>query len=196
MNPGLDIRATKVVDTSEFTGKSQFDNNETVKAVYMGSKTITVGIWVKGTLAKPQLVFYSQPGGLAQNDILSYIIFGYPQSKITQASSLALLNSIASESMGGATASTDKIKKTLGLSELGLGSADVYDPDKQTTTQTTTVTMGKKIGRKLYVRYRVGVFNSVQILNLKYQLTKRFAIQSETSGSDNGADILFEVEKD
>lgn len=204
-NPGLYIRAIQRIETVGLAEQaSVFENNDQLKSMHTGTETITVGVWVKGTFEKPELSLFSDPAGMSKNDILSYLVFGYPQSQISKSSSLALLNNIASSfNVGGSgvEGKAEKIKTKLGLTELNLGSTEVFDPNaKNYTTNTATFTVGKKVGRNLYLRYSIGLFDSVQILSLKYQITNRLSIQTETSSfnnnTDNGADILYEFETD
>lgn len=204
MNPGLDIRATKKIKTVEISSGSNQLNNDKITPAYTGRSTLTVGIWVRGTAASPIVTLFSDPFDLSQNDILSYLIFGYPQSKINSKSSLSILSALASNiNLGGGNVSggAEKIRKKLGLSELSVSSTELFNPNADPakgniTSNVTTFNVGKKLGRHLYLRYSVGVFDPIQILNLKYQITKRLAIQSETSSLDNGADIVYELEKD
>lgn len=204
-NPGLDIRAIQKIETVGLSEQTNlFSSNNELKPIRTGTQTVTVGVWVRGTLDKPELTLFSDPSGMGKNDVISYLVFGYPQSEITKSSSLALLNNVASNlNLGGSnvTGSTEKIKKKLGLSELNVGSREIFDPSaKNYTTNATTFTVGKKLGRNLYLRYSVGLFDQVQILNLKYQITKNLSLQSETStfknNTDNGADLLYEFERD
>lgn len=200
-NPGLNIRAVKnikIVPMAKHT--NLFNNDDPLESAYSGSGSLSVGVWVKGTLNNPQVSLFSDPSGISQADILSYLVLGYPQSKITKASSLALLNSAASKLnfddqnvMGG----IERTKKMLGLSELSVDSTGIFDPSaKDFSSNITAFNVGKQLGRRLYLHYSMGLFKPVQVLNLKYQITKRWAVQSETSSFDTGGDLIYEVEKD
>lgn len=200
-NPGLDVRAIEQFKTLAFEGgESMFNETKELQSVYTGSSNlITVGIWVKGTLNKPKVTLYSDPAGLSQGDILSYLVFGYPQSQIKTANKLALLNNIASSlyqdktNVGGIT---KKFQNVLGLNEFSVGSTEYFDPETNSTANATAVRVGKQIGSRLSLHYSVGLFHSVSILNLRYQINKRLAIQSQTSSIDTGADLVYEFEKD
>lgn len=199
-NPGLDIRAFKKIKTISFDGKSQYINNDQLSSVYTGSSLVKVGIWVKGTLNHPDISLYSDPAGISQRDILSYLVFGYPQSQISSASALALLNNIGGGTSGGskglAGKVTDKVQNFLDLSELDIGSTEYFNPNDNSSGNTTTVNIGKKLGKKLSLHYTIGFFQPVQILSLKYLLNKYFTVQSESSTIENGADIFYEIERD
>ena len=87
---------------------------------------------VNGTLKKPQVSFFSSPSGLSQNDILSYLIFGYPQSEIKNMGKLEMLNKVVSGLNNGHSKLeeiTNKIQNTFGLTNISVGSVDTYDPE-------------------------------------------------------------------
>lgn len=200
-DPALDIRAEKSINKVALqTGESQFNDTASLGAVYSGTETLTVGVNVKGTLSKPYLSLFSEPESMSQSDILSYLVFGYPRSEIKNTSTLQMLSQLATSintnQKNNPFDVTKKIKNSLGLSELGFGSTEFFDTKTGNINNATTVNIGKKFGEKLSVHYSVGIFDSLSILNLKYQLSKRLAIQTETSTMDNGADIFYEFERD
>lgn len=197
-NPGLDIRAAQEIEAVSLDNTSQSGGNE-LQSVYAGTSTITVGVWVKGTISSPIITLYSDPGGLSQADILSYLMFGYPQSQVSGASSLALLNALSSKynvGNGKAGGVTDSLKKSLGLSQVNIGTTQYYDPTTNSAASATSVTIGKKLSKKLTMQYSVGVFAPVSVFSLRYQINRYLAVQSQTSTLDNGADILYEYESE
>ncbi len=201
-NPGLEIRAVQKFKTVAMAeDKSQFNNNSQMSQVYTGSSNLMVGILVKGTLSHPAISVFSDPAGISQNDILSYLVFGTPQSQISSTSSFTLLNSLAASlnqqdsSLSVATI-TNKIKNTFRLNDFSLGSTEVIDPNKNQATSAATVNIGKKLGKRISVQYKVGIFTPVSILNLRYKISKQFAFQTEASNLDAGADLLYEIERD
>jgi len=90
---------------------------------------------------------------------------------------------------------TDKIQKTLGLSEFGVSSTEYYDPASSSTGNTSSVNIGKKLGKNLSVHYTVGLFYPVSILNLRYKLNKHVILQTETSTVETGADVIYSIER-
>lgn len=198
LDPGLYIRAVQQIKTLNFNGTSQFTNTKEFAPVYTGSTNITIGILVKGTLNKPIISLYSD-SNLNQDDILSYLVFGYPRSQITKSSSLALLNSFASNMKTGKTSLVsvkNNVQNFLGLSEMDVGTTEYFNRTNNTATNATAINLGKQISKRLYLHYSVGIFTPIQILNLKYQINKHLSIQSETSSIDNGADVFYELERD
>ncbi len=196
-NPGLDISATRKIKVIAVSSASQF-NNTGLQPTYAGTDTVTVGVYVKGTIKKPAITLFSSPAGMSQNNILSYLLFGYPQSELSGDNKLALLSAAASLKTGGSILGgfTDKIQNMTGLSELNVGSTQIFNPQTNSTQNATTLSVGKQISDKLSVHYSVGLYTSAALLNIRYQLSKRISLQTETSSLENGVDLLVGFERE
>ncbi len=192
-NPGIDLRAIQHIRSVGYAAQSQF-NSSAIQPVYTGTDTITVGVWIRGTINKPILTLFSEPAGLSQGDILSYLVLGQPQSLASGSSGLSLLGMASSSYSGGAGNVTDKLQNTLGLSEFSVGSTEYYDTTSNSTQSASTVNLGRNLGRNLSLHYNIGLFSSLSIFSLRYDISKHFAIQSETSALENGGDLLYQVE--
>jgi translocation and assembly module TamB len=191
MNPGLTISG----NVSNFTGQTS------LQAVYAGTQEMTVGVDVSGTLENPSFRLFSTPS-MTQGDMLSYLVFGFPQSQANGNQYAAILSALSSlnprtSSMGNLTKG---IEQKLGLTQLSVESVQVFNPNATSSSQsivsTTSFVVGKNLSDDLSIHYSVGLFYPISILNLRYQLTKNWAIQSETSTLDNGADVLYSIERD
>jgi translocation and assembly module TamB len=200
-NPGISLRAASTIKVTNLSGGNQFDSKD-FQPVYMGSGTIQVGVAVTGTIDKPRVTLFSDQPGLSQGDILSYLLFGYPQSQMTKNSSFDFLG-IASEMYGGpsTTGATSNLQNKLGLDELSVGSMEYYTPPNAndlnsvpSTQQTSAVNIGRNFGHNLSVHYSIGLFQQVQVFSLRYQINKHFAVQTETSTLENGGDLLYQLE--
>lgn len=200
-NPGLNIRAAKQINTVLRSESSQFDKNldTTFKPIYAGKELLTIGIRINGTFDKPVISLFSDPTGLNQGDILSYLVFGHPQAQVSDNQNRMLLSAASALSSGGKNKLgniTHKIQDKLGLNELNVESTEIFNPTTGAVDSTTSVVIGKQLAPNLYAHYSIGLFSPISILNLRYKLSKRFAIQSETSSVDNGADLLYSIERD
>jgi len=202
MNPGLNISATKKLKTINTGGNmSSFTGQTSLRPIYTGTEKLIVGVEVTGTLDNPVFSLISTPS-LPQGDILSYLVFGYPASQANGNEYGALLSALSSmnpntPSMGNFT---KNLEQKLGLSEMTVQSVQVFNPNATSTSHsvvsTTSFVVGKKLSDDISIHYSIGLFNPVSILNLRYQLSKNWAVQSETSTFDNGADILYSIERD
>lgn len=187
-NPGLDIRATQKIKTIVSADPSQMSTPLTD-----GSQS--VGVLVRGTLNKPLVSLFSDPPGLSQGDILSYLIIGKPQSEASTGTSLAFLNA-ASSMIGGDDSEglTDKIQNKLGLNDLSIGTTEYYNSTTGLSQNSTTANIGKNLGSKISVHYSVGLFDPVSIFSIRYHINKYLILQSETSSLENAGDLLYQIE--
>lgn len=201
LNPGLNVTAIKKIkvlnmDKMESNFANTTLNQTPLPPVYTGSKNeITVGVRVTGTLNAPYFNLFSDPS-MNQGDILSYLLLGYPQSQIKgqQASSILSALSALNPNTSQFGNITNVLQNKLGLNDLKIESTQIFDPNTNSLVSTTTVGVGKQLAPNLYVHYTTGLFYSVMIFNLRYQLSKHWALQSESSTVDNGADFLYSIE--
>lgn len=199
-NPGLNIRAVRTIKTINLSsGINSFSASNNLQSIYMGADTLTVGVQVQGTVNTPIVTLISVPAGLSQNDILSYLMFGYPQSQISSRQAGTVLSALSAVGFDGKSqfsSMTEKLQNSLGLTELNVQSTDMFNPSSGSVVSTTSFVIGKQLGNNLSIHYSIGLFDHISVLNLRYQLSKHFAVQSETSSIDNGADLLYEFEKE
>jgi translocation and assembly module TamB len=196
-NPGLNIRASREMKTVATGAISDFSNVQ----AYTGSEVLTVGVQVLGTLEKPVISLYSEPS-LSQVDVLSYLILGVPSKQVSSSSNQALLSAAQALNLGGNGSTnlasiTQNIQKTFGLSEMNVESVQTFDQSTGGTVGTTSLVLGKQITPNLYAHYSTSfdLSNPVSTFHLRYKLSKRFSIQSETSTIDTGADLLYSIER-
>lgn len=199
-NPGLNIRATRQIKTAVTNNGSSSFNNSGLTPIYMGTELLTVGVFIQGTVDNPTITLFSNPTGLSQADILSYLAFDVPQAKAAGQAPGALLNLLSSFNLGGKTQKITGVKEglqnKLGLNEMNVETTQLFNPSKGTVVSTPSFVLGKELAPNLYVHYSISLFEQISILNLRYQLNKHWAIQSETSKIDNGADLLYGIERD
>lgn len=195
-NPKLDIRAVKQIRTIAMSGSDKVMGN--IESSYMGTEKVYVGVTVKGNAKEPLVKLYSSPGVMSQGDILSYLLFGYPQSELTGNNKMALVSALATLNLpgGGTSGITDSLKNIVGLSELSVGSTEVFDKEQNSVSSQTTFNVGKKLADNLFINYSLGLFSSVSIFSIRYQLTPRFAVQSEASSFETAGDLLYRYERD
>ncbi len=201
-NPGLMITASKkikVVALSQGNMHFSYPTGTSIDAfqpTYVGTDELVVGVHITGTLDKPLLSLFSTPP-LSQGDMLSYLLLGYPQSHVSgqQVSTLLSALSILHPNSTQFDSMTDSLQKKLGINELTVETTQVFNPNTNGVVSTTTVGVGKQLASNLYIRYSAGLFYPIMIINLRYQLGKHWAIQSETSTIDYGADVVYTIER-
>ncbi|ODN41660.1 translocation/assembly module TamB domain-containing protein [Piscirickettsia litoralis] len=183
-NPGLNINIERKITPSNPTDES-----------------ITTGVKVTGNLNKPTLTPYSTPT-MSKADILSYLLFGTPVPQTSSGNAAILAQLVTSSSLfnTGTGGIVQNIKKTLGLSELGIQSnapatqaAGQEQNNLNSLRSTTSLVLGKYLAPDLYVSYSVG-FLGQQIASIRYQLNQNWSVNTE-AGTTSAVDLFYNIEK-
>lgn len=195
-NPGIDIQATRKVNTTTM-GNASFAGGIGSLASAMGE--VTVGVNLTGSYRDYQVSLFADPPAYNQNDILSLLIFGQVTDSISgsNANQTVLLNAASSLNLGGGQLSslTQQLQSALGLSKLGLENQSIFDPTKQAMVQNTAFVVGKRIGQRLYVSYSVGLLDPISVARIRFDLARGFYVQSENSTVANGVDVFYSFER-
>ncbi len=184
-NPGINLVASKVIQVNKLGTANLFDNNN-----------ITVGIRASGRLDNPKISLFSSPS-MSSTNVLSYLVFGQASDKIS-GSSLQLLSQAASALgvTGGDKSLVGKIQSSLGLDEFGIQSGQFINPEGGEVENNTSFVVGKKLSKRLFVSYSLGMVVPVNIFTARYQVFKNWAVQTDASQLGSGADILWTYETD
>lgn len=197
-NPGLNIQAVKqmqVVTTS--TGPQSSSNAKSSLGDYTSNQQV-VGINITGTLSEPSAVLFSEPPGLSQSDILSYLITGRPANQATQQDSMNILSALSLLNLNGNSTSQIKTQfsSALGLSEFSISHEQEYDKQQNSVVENTSLLLGKALSPRLLVNYSLGLVEPINTLKIVYKLSKNFSLQSEHSTNANGVDLYYTIERD
>lgn len=146
---------------------------------------VTAGISVRGTLKSPLLTLFSEPP-LSQADALSYLVLGRPleQASNDEGRSLAAAANALTLTGGGMLAR--QIGARFGFEQVTIESGE--------TPEEASLVVGRYLSPKLFVAYSVGLYEQINLLRLRYQLSDRWTVQTET-GTHSGADLLFTIER-
>lgn len=193
-NPIIDMQAIRTLTISrDLTNQSPFGSFSIPTNVAQGNQ-INVGINVIGTLKQPKITLFSQPAIYNQSDILSLILFGKPADQLTNDNGRTLLQAATNLNLGGSNVGqiTEQIQNTFGLDELGIQSISV--PYTIKPTQTTSLVLGKNIGRRLFVSYSIGILDPINIITVSYFINNNWSLQTQTSTINNGIDLFYSIE--
>ncbi len=182
-NPGLNIEAIRKVKSANSGASGLMPSLDN----YTEADTTMVGVRITGTAETPQITLFSIPAGLTQAQILSSL----------GGEGTALLGALSALSPGtsGTNGMTETLSKILGTADVNISSVQTFNSTTNQMESTPSFVIGKQISKKLSLHYSVGIFNPVSILNVRYQYNKHWAIQSETSTIENGADVLYSFER-
>ena len=142
---------------------------------------VTAGVRVTGTLKTPKTRVFSTPA-MSETAALSYLLTGHAPGE----GSSKNLGIAAAMNATGAGSLTDEISRQLGLEELRVDSGGSLDE--------ASVVAGTYLSPRLYVQYVNDLATSETKLRLRYDLTKRLQIQTE-SGTSQGVDLFYTIER-
>lgn len=190
-NPRLDIRASKTISTYAAPYRAtQIIPGQAFNTI-SNLQRLTVGVQAFGTLQRPKLQLFSEPGGLSDTDILSYLMLGTASNQATSNQTQMLYKTAQLMGIGGANA-VSHMQQTFGLTDFGIEQEELpSSTDSQTLVAQPAFGIGKYITPKLYMHYSIGISNPVSVLNLTYYFSRLFAIQTQTSSVDQGADVYY-----
>jgi len=143
---------------------------------------VTAGIRARGNLKKPELTLYSDPS-MGDSDIISYIAFGKPQAEIGQGGG----NATDAGLVAGGNMLAGVLGTKLGFEELGVESGETLDD--------ASMVLGTYLSPQLYVRYRTGLYDAINVFEARYEFTRRWSIRTLTSAESTSAEIQFSFER-
>jgi translocation and assembly module TamB len=151
-----------------------------IQAIKQGTDVVA-GVRVTGIAQDPEVELFSRPAR-PQSEILSYLLFGKPLTSSGSKESQDQLGQAAAMVGGGMLAS--EVGRQLGLDQVGIeGSEDG-----------PALAVGKYVSPKLFLQYVTGIGTELNRLRIRYDLTKRIQLQTET-GDQQAADIFYTFER-
>jgi translocation and assembly module TamB len=139
-------------------------------------------VQVRGTALVPELTLWSQPN-LDQAEQLSYLVLGRPLRTASQDEGQQL--SQAAAAIGG-NLLANKLGARMGFDEIGVANSRALGG--------AALTVGKYLSPKLYISYGVALFDSGQVVTLKYLLSRVWSVQIDSS-HENRAAINYRLER-
>ncbi len=145
---------------------------------------VIAGVRISGNPVSPKLDLFSEPN-MIQARQLSYLLQG---TDITggpgTSTNVQLINALVNYGVGSSENRVNKIGQSLGFDSLNLQTAG---QGNNTQLQVTG-----RISDKIQVTYGVGLFDSVSVVILKYQLMPKLFIEAK-SGVNSAVDLFYEV---
>ena len=146
---------------------------------------VQAGVKVTGTPKQPVVQLYSEPG-MAETDILSYIVLGRPVGAERNENDMLMTAAGALLSQGESVVLQEKLKKKLGLDVLDInaGNGDV---------SSSIITTGKYLNPDLYISLGYSLFDNSNEVKLRYNLSPRWEIESNI-GTESGVDLFYKID--
>lgn len=192
-NPNFNLRASTMVSSYASDSKQDFVE-----------KNMTVGFDLRGTFKSPKIAPFSIPATLSQADILSYLVLGNvdsPQSNGNYSLIMGAFNAMTHHGKNPKDEKglIDRLRRSLGFSELGIQSATTLDAIGNPIDKKTSFVLGKHLTDRLYVRYSQGIpgpgLTNMNEFTARYKVKKHISIQTNKNTNGSGGDLLFTWDK-
>jgi translocation and assembly module TamB len=190
---------------------SRFDNPTLDFLAQRTIGDVKAGVTVTGTLHEPLTKLSSEPA-MPDVDTLAYIVLGHPLG--TSGDQAGLLTQAAGALLTSdkATVLQEQIKNQLDLSTFeiqgGVGGTTSYmgykplqatPPGELPTVQqsgvtTTMLTVGKFLTPQLYISYGKSLFTGSNLFRLRYDIFKKWQIETQTGSNESGVDLYYKME--
>ncbi len=172
----------------QFPGTAGFNPLLNIDGEYTELSEIKITATVRGDLNNPLIQLHSDP---PQKDveILSYLLFGKSAQNLSSQEAASVESQVLSF-IGRTTVL--KVRDILG-DKLTIDTLDIKRDD---ATRNWRISVGKYIGRKLFVSYTFGFSAAAEDkLRLAYKLTRRWSVESEISQKQAaGADLFWTID--
>ncbi|MDO9319776.1 MAG: translocation/assembly module TamB domain-containing protein [Gammaproteobacteria bacterium] len=149
------------------------------------TENVTVGVQMNGTLRDIRSQLFSTPT-LPDGDIIAVLLTDRPFAEIGTQDSNALIGAITNLGINQGQSLTNQIRNQLGLDTLAITSRG--------DTTSSSLTLGKYLTPRLFIRYGVGLFETESTLSIDYTLSERVKLEAK-SGTTQSVDIKYTVDR-
>ena len=158
-----------------------------IEAVRRPTEDILVGARVRGTLDRPELSVFSEPP-MARSEQLSYLLLGRPLEAASGSETSALSQAAMALGLRGGNFVSERLNQALGFDEFGIQT-------QPAEANSASFVIGKYLTPSLYVSYGVGLFEPVNTLRLRYTISRRWRLVTESSTAASGGDLIYHIER-
>lgn len=159
-----------------------------IQAVRRPAEDILVGARVRGTLNHPELSVFSEPP-MPRQEQLAYLLLGRPLQSVSASETSALSRAALSLGLRGGNMLSERLNRALGFDEFGIQT----EPNGESPA---SFVIGKYLSPSLYVSYGIGLFEPVNMLKLRYTISSRWRLVTESSNEASGGDLIYHIERD
>ncbi|WP_349573335.1 translocation/assembly module TamB domain-containing protein [Azotobacter salinestris] len=142
---------------------------------------VVAGLRVAGNVLEPRTDVFSEPP-MSQEQALSYLLLGRAPGSADGGDSNLLARAALGLGLAGSSSITGSLAENLGIEQFELGT--------QGSGSETSVVASGKLSDRLSLVYGVGVFEPVNSIALRYQLTRRLYLEA-ASGLASSLDIFY-----
>ncbi|HET8881090.1 MAG TPA: translocation/assembly module TamB domain-containing protein [Solimonas sp.] len=159
-----------------------------VRATRKPTEEVTVGLYVRGTLRKPDFQLFSTPP-MPQQQQLAWLVLGRPLQDNASAGDKSMVGDAATSlGLAGGEWLAQQLGSKIGIDEISVGAKPGESNDQ------AMFTVGKYLSPKLFISYGIGLFQQGYTFRMQYDLGHGFKARTET-GVESGGDLLYTFER-
>ena len=144
-----------------------------------------VGLEIEGTLQQPSSRI-RPASGLSESQSMAILLTGKPLSEASAGEAYMLLSAVSGLGMSSGPGIQEEIARTLHVDELSINAEDGFEQ--------SSLSVGKFLSPRLFVRYVVGLFDQAFSVEMEYQVTDRLRLEA-TSGEAQSIDMVYKIER-
>ncbi len=149
---------------------------------------VTAGLHVTGELQEPRIAVFSDPA-MSETEALSYLVLGrpLPQDDAEESDQLNAASAALALGVAGAGLLGGDLGEQVGIDEVGV--------ERESATGDVTLKLGTYLTPDLYVGYGRGLASQINSFLVRYRLTKRLSVETESSSEATGGDLIYTIER-
>ncbi|MFU8816572.1 MAG: translocation/assembly module TamB domain-containing protein, partial [Pseudomonadales bacterium] len=164
-----------------------------IEAVRRPREGILVGARVRGTLDAPDFSLFSEPP-MSEQDQLAYLVLGRSLDEAPGGEGSVLSQAALALGLRGGDALAQQLGDWIGLDQLAIVTRP-DEPGAEDDPGQAALVMGTYLSPRLYVSYGIGLFEPGSVLQLQYEISRRWRLVTRSGGEGSGVDLLFTLER-
>ena len=149
------------------------------------NQAVQAGVSITGTARAPVVKLVSIPD-VPDGDKISWLVLGHGLEESNK-SEVNVLQSAAESLLarGESLSLQQKIAQRMGVDEFRFSGSGGLEQ--------AVVTVGKRVSSLVYLTYEQGLSGTSNLLTVRYTLTPRWSLQTQTGRKDNAVDIFYTI---
>ena len=149
------------------------------------NQAVQAGVSITGTARAPVVKLVSIPD-VPDGDKISWLVLGHGLEQSNK-SDVNVLQSAAESLLarGESLSLQQKIAQRMGVDEFRFSGSGGLEE--------AVVTVGKRVSSLVYLTYEQGLSGTSNLLTVRYTLTPRWSLQTQTGRKDNAVDIFYTI---
>lgn len=141
------------------------------------------GLRIQGTVETPEITLFTEPGDKPQDSILSYIVLGRDINETSDQEANLLASAALALTVKGGRSIAGGVASKLGVEDFAFETRGRGDD--------TELVVSGRLNDRLLLRYGRSVFQPINTLYLRYDLTKKLYLEAAQSTLEQAVDLFY-----